>query len=288
MDAQHPLLEGHPVLLLAQVLAALCYALAAVFFTRQAVRSHDELLSWLGPAFVLGAFARLHYLLFPSLYTDWLYSGDLLRTGSHVLMLTGAVREIQQFWHAQTDIAVLEDRRRLARELHDGLVQEIAYIRLASHAIPPSLNSRTAILAACDRALDEARAAVHALGSDSDEPLGDTLERAVRQLAERYDVTVDFLIAESVPVTSDQRHALVRIAREAVNNACRHGHARTIRLSLEDTKSGRVLLIRDDGSGFEVRDAADPGRTPNGNGFGLVSMRERARGLPGTLTVRSA
>src|SRR3712207_6386522 len=200
MDAQHPLLEGHPVLLLAQVLAALCYALAAVFFTRQAVRSHDELLSWLGPAFVLGAFARLHYLLFPSLYTDWLYSGDLLRTGSHVLMLTGAVREIQQFWHAQTDIAVLEDRRRLARELHDGLVQEIAYIRLASHAIPPSLNSWTAILAACDRALDEARAAVHALGSDSDEPLGDTLERAVRQLAERYDVTVDFLVAESVPV----------------------------------------------------------------------------------------
>ena len=89
-------------------------------------------------------------------------------------------------------------------------------------------------------------------------------------------------------MTSDQRHALVRIAREAVNNACRHGHARTIRLRLENTESGRVLLIRDDGSGFEVRDAADPGRASDGNGFGLVSMRERARGLPGTLTVRSA
>jgi signal transduction histidine kinase len=285
--AQHPLLAGHPLLLVAHVLAALCFGVAAVVFTVQGARSRDELLSWLGPAFVLGAFARVNYVLFPSLYTDWLYTGDLLRTASHVLLLVGATREIQQFWRAQSDVAVLEDRRRLARELHDGVIQELAYIKTATYAVASAADDRHSILAACDRALDEARAAVHALGSDDREPLGDTLQRAVRQLAERYEVQVDLDVATPVPVTSDQRHALVRIAREAVTNAVRHGHARRISVRLTTSQDARCLAIRDDGSGFEVETVADPGKGASGTGYGLISMRDRARGLPGSLTVRS-
>jgi signal transduction histidine kinase len=273
------------MLLLAQVVSALCYGLAAALFTIQAGSSEDELLGWVGPAFVLGAFSRLNYLLFPSLYTDWLYTGDLLRTGCHALLLLGATREIQQYWTAQADVAVLEDRRRLARELHDGVIQELSYIKSASYALPAAVGGRESILGACDRALDEARAAVHALGSARGEPLGDTLQRAVRQLAERHSVAVDFDLADSVLVTSDQRHALVRIAREAVNNAVRHGKAGYIRVTLENSGPRRCLSILDDGSGFDVGVGSAGSASPTG--YGLTSMRDRAQGLPGELRIES-
>lgn len=142
VDAQHPLLTGHPVLMSAQVVSAVSFGLAAALFTTQAGRSSDELLSWVGPGFILGAFARLNYLLFPSLYTDWLYTGDVLRTGSHALLLLGATREIQQFWTARADVAVLEDRRRLARELHDGVIQELSFIKSVSFALPAAVGRR--------------------------------------------------------------------------------------------------------------------------------------------------
>ena len=277
-----PLLTGHPVLLVAQGVGALGFLVAAGVFTTQAARSQDELLGWLGPAFVLGGFARLNYLLFPSVYTDWLYSGDLLRTGCHLLLLVGATREIQRHWHAQADVAVLEDRRRLARELHDGVVQELSFIRSATHSLSFDGASRDSIIGACDRALDEARAAVHALGSPAGEPLSATLERAVRQLADRYDVTVSFDLAPAVTVDPEQQHALVRIAREAVHNAVRHGEARHIVVSLRGVGDSQVLTVRDDGAGFNVPQAGAVA-----TGYGLTSMRDRAQGLPGEFRIES-
>ncbi|WP_211254758.1 histidine kinase, partial [Knoellia aerolata] len=138
-SAEHPLLTGHPALLAAQGLSALCFVVASIAFAVQSSRRDDELLRWLGPAFALAAFARMNYLLFPSLYTDWLYAGDLLRTGCYLLLLVGAGRELKQYWSAQSRAAVLEDRRRLARELHDGVIQELAYIRSESYSLPADL-----------------------------------------------------------------------------------------------------------------------------------------------------
>ena len=282
--AQYPLLTGHPVLLAAQALAALCFFLAAAVFTVQAARhSEDELLLWLGPACAVGAFARVNYLLFPSLYTDWLYTGDVLRTGCYLLLLVGAMREIQQYWSAQADVAVLEDRRRLARELHDGVVQELGYIKSQGYSIPVDSGAREPILGACDRALDEARAAVHALGSADDEPLSWTLERAAKDIANRYDVALHMDLDDSVHVTSEQRHALARITREAMANAVRHGAASEIRLQLEQRADGWRLCIRDDGLGFEPA-ALSSVKV----GYGLVSMRDRAQALPGSFAIDSA
>ena len=56
----------------------------------------DELLRWLGPACALLGFARVNYLLFPSLYSGWLYTGDLLRTAGYACLLVGAAREISR------------------------------------------------------------------------------------------------------------------------------------------------------------------------------------------------
>jgi signal transduction histidine kinase len=281
---EQPVLDGHPLLLTAQALSALCFFVASVAFTRQARDRSDELVRWLGPACALAGFARVNYVLFPSLYSDWLYTGDLLRTASYVLLAVGAAREISRYWAAQADLAVLDDRRRLARELHDGLVQELVYIRSAAHSLPQEHGGLPQqIIGACDTALDEARSAIEALGRPSDEPLGFVLHRAARQVAERYDerrIVVD--LDDSVQVDQRQLHALVRITREAVSNALRHGQARSISIRLSRAGATRRLTVEDDGCGF------DASRLSESTGYGMTSMRERAEALPGCFRVGAA
>ena len=282
VNAERPILTGHPFLLGAQAVSAFGFLLAAALFTRQASKGHDPLLGWVGAACVLNAFARVNYFLFPSLYTDWLHSGDALRTGAYLLLLVGAVREIQQFWSTQADIAVLDDRRRLARELHDGVIQELTYIKSEAGVLTEGHRARERIEVACDRALDEARAALQALGSHGDEPLGVSLERAVRQLGERFHLGVSFESDSDMSATPEQRHALVRIAREAVTNAARHGDAQAVHITLRRRGGQEVLEVRDDGNGF------DPTPGPPSSGYGLTSMSDRARGLPGSFDIESA
>jgi signal transduction histidine kinase len=277
--AEYAIGTWHPLLPLAQGVAAACFFVASIAFTMKPSRG-DALLHWLGPACALGGFARLNYMLFPSLYSDWLYTGDLLRAGCYALLLVGAAGEMRQYWSAQSRLAVLDDRRRLARELHDGVIQELAYIRMESHALHGPTDSVARIIAACDRALDETRAAVHALGHSGDEPLGFMLHRTARELAERYSVSLEVDLDDSITASQDQRHALMRITREAVSNAVRHGGAEKISVRLSKDGGQRMLVIQDDGCGFDV--AATASRA---GGYGLISMRERARALPGAFAI---
>lgn len=282
VSAQRPIITGHPVLLVAQGFSALSFVIASVGFTAQAARRRDELLLWIGPACGLAAFARVNYLLFPSIYTDWLYTGDLLRTGFYLVLLVGAAREIGEYWSAQARAAVLEDRRRLARELHDGVIQEIGFIRAEAHnvSILPEISAR--IISACDRAHDETRAAIDALGRTPDEPLGFVLHRAAREIADRYQGHLEVEVDDTVTADLDQRHALVRITREAVSNALRHGHAARVWIRLGCDQNGRRLVVEDDGSGFDL-EAVSRGS----NGYGLTSMRDRAQALPGAFCMAS-
>lgn len=278
----------HPLLPVAQGVAAAGFFVASVAFTVQSRLRSDELLRWLGPGCALAAFSRVNYMLFPSLYSDWLYTGDLLRSGCYVLLLVGAARELRQYWTSQARAAILADRRRLARELHDGVIQELDYIRSESHLIPVgaaaggSSGELTSahIIAACDRALDETRAAVQALGREDDEPLGFMLHRTAREMAERYAVHLEVDLDDSIGASQDQKHALMRITREAVSNAVHHGRADRILVCLALDDGHRHLTIADDGQGFDV--AATIARN---TGYGLVSMRERARSLPGSFDV---
>lgn len=273
---------AHPLLIAGQSVSALCFFVAAIAFAVQANRRNDELLRWLGAACALGGFARVHYALFPSLYTDWLYTGDFLRTACYLLLLIGATREMRLYWSAQARAAVLDDRRRLSRELHDGVMQELIFIRSESHALSADGGTGARIIGACDRALDEARAAVHALGSAEDEPLGFTLHRAARDLAERYRVNLEVDLDDSITADPDQKHALMRITREAVSNAVRHGKAERVWVRLTQKGTERQLSIEDDGIGFDI-----PATEAAGVGYGLISMRDRARSLPGSLRLEA-
>ena len=273
---------GNLPLLALQACTGLAYALSAVGFSRRAASSGDQLISWVAIACVLGAAARENYVLFPSLYTDWVYSGDILRTAAYVCLAIGAVREVNVYHRSLTKVAVLEERRRLARDFHDGLAQELAYVvaygrNLSRGTSDPAVRR---LVAAAERALDEARGAIGALKRQADEPLDAALADTASEIAQREGALVKLDLAPDVRVSSAAQEALVRVVREAVTNAIRHGHASNVAIHL-DGGGGIHLRIEDDGQGFDVSESVANGH------FGLTSMEERTRALGGEFRVIS-
>src|SRR5699024_5065213 len=124
---------------------------------------------------------------------------------------------------------------------------------------------------------------VHTLGSVGGQPLPVMLERTGQELARRHGIVLRVDADPDVQVARDHAHPLLRIVREAVTNAARHGRAETVEIELTRDAEGRVLRVRDDGRGFDPAAARR-----DGPGYGLVSMSERARALPGTLEVDSS
>src|SRR5439155_21070443 len=124
--------------------------------------SRDEFLLWLGAGAIFAAFARANYFIFPSLYSEWVYTGDVLRLGWYILLFIGAVREVQGYQRAYSEGRVLEGRRRIARDPHDGLAQELAFIATKTRELAAGAASRTVLpqlASAAQRGLDESRRA---------------------------------------------------------------------------------------------------------------------------------
>jgi signal transduction histidine kinase len=270
-DAAHrPILLGHHFLLGTQIVGVLLFIAAALGFIQRGERDNDELMRWFAAGAALSAFARFNYFLFPSLYSDWVFTGDFLRLGFCLLLLAGAAREIGSYWRRLASMAILEERRRIARELHDGVAQELAYIVAESSG---------SLAAAAERALDESRRAIAALTRPVDEPLEVALVQAAEEVAGRVGVQLRIDVGRGAQVSPDEREALIRIVREAITNAGRHGGAENVSVELSNG-NGTLLRIADDGSGFDTR------HTRVG-GFGLVSMRERTEALGGRFKLSS-
>jgi signal transduction histidine kinase len=283
-DSARPLIVGHPAVVGLQVVNMLLYGAAAVGFARRAEQRCDTMLHWFAVAAVVGAFARVNYFLFPSVYSEWFYAGDILRLLFFLGVFAGALTEIARTQRAAAATAVLDERRRLARDLHDGMAQDLAFIVQFGRAIarrPNAPRGIEQIVGAAERALDDSRHAIAALVRPSDEPFDVALERTAREAASREGADVRTALAD-VALPQRTSEALLRVAREAVANAARHGHARTIRLELLDQPE-LVLRVIDDGEGFDVDAAASaPGRR------GLAGMRERVDAVGGELAIRSS
>jgi signal transduction histidine kinase len=223
------------------------------------------------------AFARLNYFLFPSIYSEWVYTGDFLRLAGYLVVLAGAFREIFGYQRVLAEAAVHSERRRIARQLHDGLAQELAFISSQARRFTGSADGELArhVALAAERALDESRLAITTLTRPLDAPLGASVAQAAEDVAHRAGVRLELDLADGVEAPDSVHDALARIVREAITNAAHHGGAQvvTVRLTAGDSVS---LTIEDDGSGL-------PADTTHG--FGLLSMRERADGLGGALQV---
>lgn len=266
-----------------QVLTLAAFAAAALGFGRTALRTGDEFLGWLALATTLGAFSRADLVLFPAAGTHYIHLADVFRVLFYVVLLIAAAREVHGYWQRLADTAVLEERRRIARDIHDGLAQELAFIsrRAKRLAGRPDPDGAVQIAAAAERALTESRRAIAALTRPLDEPLDEVLAQAVEEVAQRTGARLELQLEPGIEVGAPAREALVRIACEAVANAARHSRASVVRLELENGDRVRLRVV-DDGVGFDTADAPE-----SGGGFGLESMRGRAAALGADFRLRS-
>lgn len=182
-----------------------------------------------------------------------------------------------------------EERRRVATEIHDGVTQQMVSVWYRLHAALRALRTdpdraETELIRArdlVDEALDEARAAIYDLRPSILDDLG--LVPSLRTLVARQleGIEVDLDLADELAVSPHHEVALYRIAQEAITNIRKHARASRVRLALRAEGSEIVLVVEDDGRGF------NPAVAPGGVSFGLSGMRERASLAGGELRVSS-
>jgi signal transduction histidine kinase len=278
------LLKQQPALTVLESFAALCFAIAAAALAQHADRERDAFQMWLALFAVIASVAFFNYAIFPTLYTELIYAGDILLLIADLVLLIGMTREIAMYQDAVAQAAVLDERRRLARDLHDGVAQELAFIASQlrwSAGEPPDAREMDHILESVERALDESRGAIAALSRSVDEPLHLALAHTAMDVAERLGGRVELELDHELQVPAPWREALGRIVREAVANAIRHGHARTVRVEFQGQANGTSLKISDDGEGFDLSQPHSP------SSFGLISMQERTESLGGEFKLSS-
>jgi len=184
------------------------------------------------------------------------------------------------------DAAVERERRRIARDIHDSLAQDLAFIAARVRALErdPAASVRLDHLAiAATRALEHSRTTISTLTRPLDEPLDAALARNATEVAARHGGHAKLRLQAGVVVPPATRESLVMILREAVANAMRHGRAGSVDVSLSQ-QSWLRLRVTDDGRGFDAAARA----AGSDAAFGLQSMEERAQALGGGLVVRSA
>jgi signal transduction histidine kinase len=275
---------GHPVLLADSLFSsAILFAAGAVFFSRPE-RDHRAL----GVASFLLAASRLQYLALPAMGPDWLTARDGLRLAAYALLLAAALGRYAQARRAIAVASLAAERERIARDLHDGIAQDLAYIALQGQSLSSGLGPEHPLTVAAQRAVAASRGVIVDLSASGADSTDAALRQVADELAARFGIEVELRIApdrDGVPtdeLTPARREEVVRIAREAIVNAARHGGADHVELVLERTARQWRLRIRDDGLG--LADATPPRR----GGYGLRTIRARAAALGGRLLVHSS
>ncbi|WP_030908864.1 GAF domain-containing sensor histidine kinase [Streptomyces sp. NRRL F-5126] len=198
-----------------------------------------------------------------------------------------------RLYERSRELTITEERSRLAHELHDAVSQKLFSLRLTAQAAAKLVDRDPArakgelqqVAALAAEAADELGAAVVELrpAALAEDGLLNTLRTQAKVLDRAHAAHVTFHSQDVKAMPAAQEEALLRVAQEALHNALRHSGARTVDVALDRNGPGAVLRVVDDGKGFEPRAVRREGRH-----LGLVSMRDRASGVGGRLTVTSA
>jgi signal transduction histidine kinase len=189
------------------------------------------------------------------------------------------------------ELSIVEERNRLARELHDNVTQRLFGVALAAESAGTLLErDREAAAVEIARvgelargAMEELRAVVFELrpGSLEAEGLATVLRKHVDVLRRVSGRRIDLRVKDVPRLASGPATQVLRIAQEALGNALRHAEAGHIAVALENGSGVLVLSVADDGCGFDAG-------AVRGKRLGLTSMQERATELGGTLSVSSS
>jgi signal transduction histidine kinase len=287
-----------------QVIIFVGFIVAAILFRRLYLRDRRISDAYLAVGLVSAAFSQLHFLIAPIAVIGVVTSTDALRLvfygvlllgiqaelGADLRALRNANSELERLREVDAVNATIEERSRLAREIHDGLAQDLWYakLRLGRLVEAPELaeESRAVgheVLTAVDSALADARQAVMALRVDP--TAGSTLTEVLRSYTEdfsdRFALRTEFTASDDLPRLQPRTEAeVLRIVQEAMNNCRKHADATLVRVRAE-TQGGFVRVsVTDNGKGF------DPGLVDQDR-YGLKTMLERAALIGGRLSIES-
>ena len=186
-------------------------------------------------------------------------------------------------------LAVMEDRERIGRELHDGAIQALFAVGMGLQAVAvrtadAELRDRLqGTVEQIDEVIRDLRNYIFGLrpGLTADRHLGQALRELAQQLEEQHGVACAVDVDQALAGRLSARAAdIVQVAREALSNVGRHAAAATCRLTLRAESDVAVLEVEDDGRGFDV---AASGRS----GWGLRNLRERATAIGGSMEISS-
>ena len=202
--------------------------------------------------------------------------------------------QLSRLAHRTEQMAVMEERNRMAREIHDTLAQAFAGVVLHSEALGTALGESKSrskkalsnIQKLARSGLEEARRSVQALRPKALE--GRTLTQALAQEAKRLSEdgkhSCEFKQkGGALKLSAEIQNEFFRIAQEAMTNISKHAQAKSVLITLELKDNQATLTVRDDGIGFAATDSPKPK-----GGYGLSTMRERALRIGGKLEIESA
>ncbi|WP_433371211.1 GAF domain-containing sensor histidine kinase [Streptosporangium sp. CA-115845] len=195
-----------------------------------------------------------------------------------------------RLYERSRELTLVEERTRMARELHDAVTQKLFSLRLTARAAASlvagdpvrAVRELDRVERLAGEALAELRAVIVELRpAELDRHgLAETLRKHVRLLDRLHPASFSFEEAPVCDLEPEIEAAVLRVAQEALHNASRHSKARAVGVRL-GCEGGRVFLeVSDDGTGFEVTAAV-------GRGLGIASMGDRAEAVGGSVRVRS-
>ena len=227
----------------------------------------------------------------PGVVTD-----EAMNTLTKLANVTAVALQNARLYEQTERAATLEERQRIAAEMHDGLAQTLSYLQIIIDQAITQVEKDQEDQAV--QTLDRAQNALNRANEDTrkviasmqeQDPLEDTLQEQLSLLAEEFSkgkIPIKWVSAIQVPVALPRQkmEQVIRVAREALLNAQRHSQARHIQIGLEQTVDQWVVTIEDDGQGFDP-DQLQPENSPNH--FGLNIMRARAARVCGKVEIHS-
>lgn len=265
----------HPLGVIFALTAGALLLAGAISMARRS--SSTEIAMMVAGACILFALGRLNYLVVPTPGIAWITASEMLGLAAFILILVSALQQEAAIRRMIARTAAAEERQRIARDLHDGLAQDLAFIAAHGDRIAREAGEDHPLAIAARRALAVSRDAITDLSASGAPTARAALRHVADELELRFGVSIA-VEASDTELSSEAREHVVRIAREAIVNAAK-GQARTIVVTLRRDAEQFVLRVRDDGSGI-----GSAALNPQHTGFGLKSMTERAASLGGALT----
>lgn len=256
------------------------YALRAVFLSQTALPLAQILMQPMSAIFAL----IVHFI---TVNVALAFYRQFLRLDKALAELDESKRELEKAYQVVAEVTVLEERQRIAKEIHDTaghslttvIMQTESAKRIVEQNPQEAKNKIVAANLQAKHALEELRSSVHLLsGSAENNTLKTALERVINESMDGTGITIRSQI-EDVELNEEKRRFVCNTLKEGISNGLRHGGATAFWVELKQEDGKIFFLLSDNGKGVDI--------TTLKKGFGLTAMQDRAKMLGGEVTFDS-